>query len=437
MKKTLLKFLCLTLSAILLISCGNPAESSTTESTAVSTTETTTEPSQTTTSETTTAPTLPTPEYFVSPEDEAQATKTFTATNKDGIEVNLIVYGYASENLGMDFYVKSSEPILIVSKITNKSTSAIYQTTPHNDRNYFYFTSDIADSQGNSLRKDPLYFNIFADAHSTASLEPSETRTQPIHLFAGRSYQTSDTQEILDTSYHNEYYLYPESIYTDGICHFSGTIDLHYRYEKDSHPDTQSISCDIALDIVHTPVKEYYHILELPDEVEATKTFTATNEDGIELSITVHGYASESFGMDFYTKNDDYILFDIQVANRSDSTIYQFIPTVTDFPTLEGTIKADHTDGQLHIIDMFGLQEAIRIGELAPNETATRYNLRALAKTTEEDFDSSGRGYFSGTLWLPYGVEPLTPQNIYRVPTNNIFLSCDIKILVFNVPETN
>ena len=241
MKKTLLKFLCLTLSAILLISCGKPAESSTTESTTVSTTETPTEPTQTTTSETTTAPTLPTPEYFVAPEDE----------------------------------------------------------------------------------------------------------------------------------------------------------------------------------------------------VKATKTFTATNEDGIELSITVHGYASESFGMDFYTKNDDYILFDIQVANRSDSTIYQFIPTVTDFPTLEGTIKAGHTDGQLHIIDMFGLQEAIRIGELAPNETATRYNLRALTKTTEEDFDSSGPGYFSGTLWLPYGVEPLTPQNIYRVPTNNIFLSCDIKILVFNVPETN
>jgi hypothetical protein len=94
MKKTLLKVLCLTLSAILLISCGNPAESSTTESTTVSTTETTTEPTQTTTLETTTEPTQTKPDYFVAPAPEVKATKSFTKTSPDGIELTVTVHGY-------------------------------------------------------------------------------------------------------------------------------------------------------------------------------------------------------------------------------------------------------------------------------------------------------------------------------------------------------
>ena len=63
------------------------------------------------------------------------------------------------------------------------------------------------------------------------------------------------------------------------------------------------------------------------DEEKATYTVTQTDENGLTLEVTIHGYKSESLGKEFYVKNNEYFLADVKLTNGSDTPVYQFLPT--------------------------------------------------------------------------------------------------------------
>lgn len=63
------------------------------------------------------------------------------------------------------------------------------------------------------------------------------------------------------------------------------------------------------------------------DEEKATYTVTQTDENGLTLEVTIHGYKSESLGKEFYVKNNEYFIADVKLTNGSDTPVYQFLPT--------------------------------------------------------------------------------------------------------------
>ncbi len=63
------------------------------------------------------------------------------------------------------------------------------------------------------------------------------------------------------------------------------------------------------------------------DEESTTYTVTQTDENGLKLEVTLHGYKSESLGKEFYVKSNEYCLADVKLTNESDTPVYQFLPT--------------------------------------------------------------------------------------------------------------
>ncbi len=71
--------------------------------------------------------------------------------------------------------------------------------------------------------------------------------------------------------------------------------------------------------------KVYFDVPE--DEAPAEQTVTQTNENGLKLEVTLHGYKSESLGKDFYVKNNEYFTVDVKLTNESADSVYQYLPT--------------------------------------------------------------------------------------------------------------
>ena len=472
MKKTLLKFLCLTLSAILLISCGNPAESSTTEST--------------------TTPTVPTQNLFASPEDEERTTKTFTVKNEDDIEMRVLFYGYKSETLGMDFYVKNGEAIETEIQIINRSQNTIYRYSSHacggtvlgDEECGCEFRFQLQDDAGNLLVQDSSYCNSMLQAPTVLSVPSANSYRASsfvqdnIYLIAG--IMTFEEEEI-DIPVRNPiqqqegvgFHLYGNRFYTDYINTFSGTIAFDYSYTGD-FPNDRTIECPVSLDVVYTaepstpesttvsttetttepsqttasetttepiqttettttltlPTPEYF-VAPAP-EVKATKSFTKTSPDGIELTVTIHGYQCNLNSLDvFYIKSNEPVDVDLQVKNNSDSTIYQFYPsTPTEFPVLKSYIfnRSYHGEGALAFAQMLGFQDAIAIGELAPGQLKVKSHTMILSSDT---VFSSSMDTFTGSILFQYGLSPKASQ----ARTHDIIL--DFGVNIAHVPETN
>lgn len=98
---------------------------------------------------------LPTPQGFLSPADETTATKTFTAGNEDGLEMEIVLHGYKSESLGEEFYAKSNGYFSANVKITNMTDRMYQQTTSpcccddplHNHK----LIIDLSDENGHAI----------------------------------------------------------------------------------------------------------------------------------------------------------------------------------------------------------------------------------------------------------------------------------------------
>ena len=80
-------------------------------------------------------------------------------------------------------------------------------------------------------------------------------------------------------------------------------------------------------DATHSADDKKLFFVSPEDEERAVSTVTHTDENGLRLEVTLHGYKSESLGKEFYVKNNEYFLVDVKLTNESDKTFHQFLPT--------------------------------------------------------------------------------------------------------------
>ena len=253
MKKIL--SLCLILIMLLSItSCGGSEE--TTASDAGETTTDTTKTSVTTDTTQTTETVLPncteTPidPFFISPDDEEKTTKTFMTENDDGMKMEVIVHGYKSESLGKEFYVKNNEFICIDAVITNDSENVYKQFLPtycHGSHTH-EIDVDITDGNGHKL--------IVSDAYQGC---PEAIQIWEIAAGAKYGFKTKYVagQYVWGNTDGNQldiFTLYDSSIYTDGVCAFSGTVSFDYYPDEgdaETYKNILMLTADIAFEVVY------------------------------------------------------------------------------------------------------------------------------------------------------------------------------------------
>lgn len=251
MKKILL--ILLIFSFFLLTSCGaeTPADSTSTSSEMTETTETT--------SEETTDPAV----VSKSPADEIPTQKVFRNSNDDML-LEITVNGYKSESLGLDFYVKNTEVIEVVAKVTNISENpdtiiyywddCMYKDsgtgTIHN-HTFFY---DLTTKYGK--RMSGLYGLIHIPWYLNFTLESGGSHERTTFFIIGELSNDCDI-ELTDRKWSDCKGDYKgikvyNGIYTDGKCEFSGDVKFEYDKLKTEKSDDRSfkITCDISFTVL-------------------------------------------------------------------------------------------------------------------------------------------------------------------------------------------
>ena len=162
------------------------------------------------------------PQSFVSPEDEVKITKTFTGVNAYGMRMDISVQGYASESLGMDFYLKSNEENAFEFTLTNGMELDAWQFAPCIAMQFWF---DVAESeQGGQIIK--LYYTdmmTFAQAVSYNELPIGEVQTQRVRLYPA-DWQGSE----------------------ENVCVRSGIVSFPYRFEGRGYGNTHSVSIELS-----------------------------------------------------------------------------------------------------------------------------------------------------------------------------------------------
>lgn len=326
MKKIVGLFLLLSMLISLVSGCGteivddkSSSSEKTTDTAQTSATSETTDSSETSGTQEIVIP----EDIFVSPEDEEKTTKTIVTENDDGMKMEVIVHGYASESLGKDFYVKNNEFIRIDAIITNNSVHNYKQFLPtycHGTHTH-EIDVDLADKNGNKLTVSTVYEGC------PEAIQIWEIAANGAHCgfkmkyVAGEAIWGGEGIKLADIT------LYDSSIYADGVCDFAGTVSFdYYLGEDDARTYENALVAPVAFEVVYqgAPKEETKIAFVAPaDEIKTTQTFVATNEDGLYLAFTVEGYASESLGEAFYLKSNELIQASVKIMNTSTQKIYQ------------------------------------------------------------------------------------------------------------------
>ena len=191
----------------------------------------------------------------VQPKGEVRTTKTITVEHDLGVKMEIVIHGYKDESLGEEFYVKSNEPILTETTVTNTSDQPIYQYLPtwcryenmgHNHEVKFslYNKDYMPLKPSKSYEPCPCIYE-------TWELLPCESETFTIELIAGTVWRDGFSSETIpDISF---FTLYDESIYTDGFCEFSGTISFDdFMLDKETpHYERSALFADVSLKVMY------------------------------------------------------------------------------------------------------------------------------------------------------------------------------------------
>ena len=145
--------------------------------------------------------------YFITPEDEQTATKTFSQTNEDGLKLEVMLHGYTSESSQKDFYVKNNEYFLVDVKLTNESQTTFYQYLPtacrgcspaHNHEIGF----DIAN--GDYKLHSSSFGFVCPEMTETWEIKPGQSYEWQLKLAAGKPLSYSVSTYPSNTSKDNE-----------------------------------------------------------------------------------------------------------------------------------------------------------------------------------------------------------------------------------------
>lgn len=134
------------------------------------------------------------------------------------------------------------------------------------------------------------------------------------------------------------------------------------------------------------------------DEKEVSHHVSMTDDNGVNMEVTLHGYRSESQNKLFYVKNNEYIIANIKITNSSNKPIYQFLPTYCR----ESEIPHNHEIGfdifcgeyALHSpYAEFVCTELIDIWTLEPGKTYEWTLKLAAGEVVYENYDLPADGF--------------------------------------------
>ncbi|MBQ8496451.1 MAG: hypothetical protein IJ489_03225 [Clostridia bacterium] len=282
-----------------------------------------------TTESTENPPVTPAPVGFISPDDEIETTKTFFKENDD-IRLEFTFYGYASESLGEEFYLKSNERIRASAKATNLSDGILYNHSSVDI--YRIFRPDFRTENDIPLACDnSWYWGTLA--MKLQEIAPGESLGyNDLKLIAGEHVTDEEAVDIYLSDYYinQGYRLFDRELYRDDVLKFSGNVSFSYGKTWDPDYDiidSQDIVCeitDLKIFYVDFDKEERYPVFTAPeDEVKTKKAFAVTNDDGIQIGFTIEGYSSESLGEKFYLKNNELIHATVRVNNTYPNPVFQ------------------------------------------------------------------------------------------------------------------
>lgn len=216
----------------------------------------------------------PTVQGFVSPNDETVTTKTFTVRNEDGLEMEIVLYGYASESLREEFYVKSNAYFLADVKITNTTDQMYQQTTiachgdtpPHNHE----LKIDLNDGNGHELVLSSFGF-MHPDLNRPWFFRENSTEEWHLKLAAGEECvvdMKNDAEKASEIDLPSDgqdelplcatgVALYDRDIYINDMLVFSGTVSFPYAvFSGNQEINDRTLVCDISVKVMYVPFEK-------------------------------------------------------------------------------------------------------------------------------------------------------------------------------------
>lgn len=267
-EKPMKKFFAFALAMILaagVSACAGKPEATTQRTSSVSTkaTQTTAETSatsesnnETTSSESSASVTeLP----AVAPADEVRVQRTFSVSEApNGITLEVTVYGYSSETLGKDFYVKSNEFFRADVKVTNTSEKSFWQFLPtacrengranHNHEIAF----SLSDGKGHALHSTDSFGKECPEMIDIWEIKAGESYEWRVTVAAGENTYGEGKGDLTVSDYPwLGIALYDRSIYENDMLDFSGNFSFSYSAKSETFSNELTVKLPVSLTVVY------------------------------------------------------------------------------------------------------------------------------------------------------------------------------------------
>ena len=398
---------------------------------------------------------------------ETEERSVYTASN-GGVSLTVTVDGFSNKDKGYDFYVKSNDYFIVHVKVENNSGKEIYKLNSSGIHSVLgaenvELQTYIADAKGNELTPRTAGM-IYTDDLLLWSIPAGESYEWDLFLAAGYAgeYMPGKPADLTIEGYEADgIYLYDESIYSGGVCEFSGATAFWYSYTDNGNSTVtdQKVTADVTIPVLYVePMLKDRGDRSLADylaedEKECNMSYSSFN-NGIGMTVTLHGYSNRGKGYGFYVKSNDYIIIDVNVTNNKSTAIYQLAPYLghgyDPSPNVELNIGFD--DGNEHRLSFAHESLLLEcLTDLWSMDAGDEYSwrLRAAAAYFEEsDYDlepdsndrgeglklydesiySDGMCEFSGTITFAY-----SDTNNGNSTVNDLSISKNVTIPVLYV----
>ncbi len=198
---------------------------------------------------------------WISPEDEKKVSVVHYVSTAGGPTMKVILYGYKSNMLGESFYFKNNEPIEMKVVVKNETDAPIYQwqptmchgmKPPHNHE----ISVSFKDKNGHALfnANENVFMMACPQAIDVWSLAPGERYEWNLSYFAGTAKENVIWKDpICDTEFSVTFEYYGNDIYTNGVCHFEGSVEFVFGYEKNGFENcnTETLSIPLSLKVFY------------------------------------------------------------------------------------------------------------------------------------------------------------------------------------------
>lgn len=267
-EKPMKKFFAFALAMILaagVSACAGKPEATTQRTSSVSTkaTQTTAETSatsesnnETTSSESSASATeLP----VVAPADEVRVQRTFSVSEApNGITLEVTVYGYSSETLGKDFYVKSNEFFRADVKVTNTSEKSFWQFLPTfcrenmNDKHNHEIEFSLSDGKGHALHSTDSFGKGCPEMIDIWEIKAGESYEWRVTVAAGENTYGEGKGDLTVSDYPwLGIALYDRSIYENDMLDFSGNFSFSYSAKSETSSNELTVKLPVSLTVVY------------------------------------------------------------------------------------------------------------------------------------------------------------------------------------------